>query len=452
MLAEFQGQQRVHPVFEITLGGKEFRFSDRAVASDSKGTYLPHIEKDGWGTFERIGDDDSFNLTTSRSTVTVLDESRELQKELGGKSKGAVRDSVAKCFYRSDFVPAADHWRFFNGVCADWRIAGDRKYQFVLEPDQKSIDSNLQINTINQSLFSSMPLKFIGRDGQVVYGTHNSGGVTGATGMIKAIPIEPINISASDPSVWFCSWGWLEEITNVWVGGTLVNSSNVTLQPINQATSGLAYAKFILDAGEVSSEDDVVTFDAIGLHDNFTPPAGNLISNPAAFIRHVLSNFVFGRGALLAVGASWQDEDDVPVASAIFDRAATFFSIRGMETAKVLTSSDTGRSVFNGWCGGGNFRAVPFYTDEYKIGAIPNDPSEITIYKDADHIAQRRGDALGELSQDTSGRSRVTDITVNYILNDATSTLAKQNRSSDLSIATQVGESVDLLFGKSRLI
>lgn len=441
MLAEMQGLDRVVPVAEVTFSSL-LRFAEEPVAAASKGLYLPYVQG-GFGAYDRVAAWADFSLSTPRTTITIFDKDRVLQKDIGGASKAEIRGSAWQNFLRSDHVGEADHYKFFDGIVVDHSARG-RLYSFAISPDTRLLNTRPKIPKASKLDWPDMPNDFVGTDLWVVYGEHNSDGIADSNGMIECIPAK--EETNGDVDQWICSYGQLTEITNLFVNG-LSDFANWGFGPVQRG--GNYYQIAIRQSGTPSKKSTKITIDAKGLFDT-TPISGTFISNPAAIIRHFLTNFVFGDGSVIP-SAAWESETGKPVASSIFDSAATFFADRGMRGAKVIKASDTGASIFNAWCN--SHSAIPFWSDQWKLAAMPIDPSKTAIYAaESATIREKFLESLDDPGFDTSAAEPFTDLSVNSVLDDVRSALVESrrfvNRPGDVVLT---GPDLDILFGESKL-
>ncbi len=419
MLTELQGLARVHPVFELTLSGTTHRFADLPIASESQGRYEPFVQQ--WGIIERgISGPGDYSLQNSRTTVSVYDAKRVLQKAMGGPSSGALLDSVAKIVLRSFHVAQASHYELVDGIIADYRLTGDRTWQFVIAPDDRPlVISSNEIPTILQHDWTNLPKTSIGVDGQAVYGHHLSTGVEGATGLVNCTMID------EDNHYWYISVGTLEEVINVWRNGTL-DTSNFTVSSWT-TKSGALYTVIQDDLG-TSTDSDTITVDVKGIEDSTTLA---MITDPVEVLEDFLTNYT-----------------TVSINSTHFTETKAFLADRGHVCAKVIKSSDSPLSVLNNWCK--SFKISPFWAWDWTLGIRPYNPAPSTIYLDSRHINQVKQKILSNIEGSTDRNKVVSRITTNYLFQDSTSAYAFQRRVQDPD-RTLVSESESFAYGKARV-
>ncbi len=451
MLAEFQGRERVFPIVKMTLGDDVIRIATQAVASASKGMYVSHLRS--MSGFRREAFDRDFALSIPTPSISVKDEDRVIQKIIGGPLKGKARFSPVEIWWLPETdtgIGSADHYEDFDGVVTNYGHVGDREWSFELSLKSADVLNGKPKIPILGIDFPTAPAKFRNEPLWIIYGKHASLGITDAAGMVKALPAA---VDAAGVSLdWVLSFGQLQ-IQRLYRNG-VEETASWGFYVLERGTHRYQMARY--SGGSNPTPDDTITFDCWGLFTTAPATASAPIENPASCIRNFLANFVFGSADLRA-GSAWESETGKPIATAVLDLAATYFSARGEVMGKVIRADETVIDVFNGWCK--STRSVPLFTDAWAIGAIPEDEGELGIYQNDRHMAQALGYILdsqnkpaGSVSMSTSRSKPVSEILASFLHNDATSSLTDSILVADPSQTTTVREAFDIEYGDTSII
>lgn len=444
MLAEKEGLNRIMPVFEMTLGGTIMRFADETVISQSQGLYSSYVVKDSWAGFGRHANDSEFSLEIPEASLTIFDQDRVIQKEIGGPSRSAIRGGVAQAFYRSRFVDESDHYKFFDGVLVDFEGVGDREYRFAASPDTRALSSQPKIPFLTKTDFPTAPASVLNQPLWIVYGKLSSSGVPDAKGMVKCLPaVEDANGDSID---WICSYGQLTGVQRLFFGDT-EDTTNWSFYNLQRGGHYYQMARYT-GSGTKPTPSDTIAIDCEGVRltaPTLTAGGTGAIENPAECMRNFLAHFAYGSGSMLSDVTAYDGEAGTPIATSVFDAAETYFSTRNDVMAKVIKADQSVLDVFNAWCA--DFRAVPHWIDTWKFGAIPEDSAETDIFHDDRHVAEKLHHALSPLLKQRSRTKGVSDIYINYLLNESTGSLSETGRCHHPAVAEAVRETVDFEFG-----
>ncbi len=451
MVTEVQGQQRVHPVFELgPVDGTTYLFAEQAVVSTSAGLYLPYLS--GMSGFSRVAAYNDLTVQSPTPTVTVYDRDRTLQKAIGGPAAGQVVGSAANCWLRSAHVVSGSHFNFFTGIVVSYRLTGDRTWEFKLSPDLRVLDGLPKIPSRLGEDFPTAPIDKRGEPLWIVYGKHASPGLTDTAGRVAALPAE--EDSSGDVTEWVLGYGQMSIqriYTDRATSGTIVEETGdwgfYVLERGNHRYQMATYT-----GGSTNpTKDTVVRVDCWGL--NSTTPAitgaHTPFENPITVIRNFLTHFAYGDGDVRA-SASWESETGKPIATSILDAADDWYDDREIPFGAVVFSNQTVRDVFNRMCK--SAEAVPLFTDAYEIGAIPVDYGDTDIYHDDRHVVQYLGHALEPLTMATNRSKLVSALTVNYNQVFAENRLAQSTSVEDASLATTIRDTFDIEFGDTSVI
>jgi hypothetical protein len=447
LLAEMRGLNRVHATAELTLGGSVYRYSaETAVDSESIGDHVPTLLS--MAEFSRQSNFSEFSLQVPTPAIEIFDYDRTLQALFGGPLRGAVDGSVVSCWRRSKHVPAASHYEFFDGVILSHGLSRDRTYRFTLSPNVSVLEGNPKIPYLTRTDFPNAPSDFIDQPLWIVYGTHSSSGVAGAKGMIRCLPTQ-VDVDGNCVE-WVVSYGQSTSVQRLFRGGTqndaIEDTSNWGFYPLERG--GHRYQMAHYSGGNPKpAPEDYIAVDMNGLfQDGPTSTASQAIRNPAAVIRNFLAHFGYGDGDVRSSVAAYESEVGHPIATDVFDSGEDYFDVRGDVCDMVVRADETVLDVFNRWCE--SFNAGALWDDGWRIGAIPEDESELDIYT-PDHVRQDQLDAIDEIQGDNSRSRLVSEVTVNYLLSDSLDALTASGVVSDPSSQTVVREAFDMEYGKA---
>lgn len=443
MLTELQGLARVHPVFEITLASTTYKFSEEAVISKGSGLYLPYVT--AWSGFERNANHYELSLQIPKPSVTIYDRDRTLQKVIGGGSKGRVRNSAVSCYLRSNEVTNANHYEFFSGVVADYKLVGDRTWQFNLTPDVEALLGQPKIPYLTEIDFPGAPKDFLNQPLWIVYGKHSSVGIEDTSGSIACLPaLVDVN---GDCIEWIISYG--QGVINRLFFNGVDDTTNWGFYTLERGGRRYQMGHYS-GSGTKPTPDDTITVDMEGLFAAApTPGSTTPFENPAACIRNFLTHFVYGSGKVTA-GTAWESETGKPIDSSTFDAAETYFNRISTVMSKVIRADEKVITIFNDWCS--SFNAVPFWSDAWEIAAIPEDEGDTDIYHDDRFISQRSGHAISDLSFDTSRGQPVNVVVGNYLLTDVDDKLNKTHIASGIiEDDPEVRVSVNFTYDRAKL-
>jgi len=116
----------------------------------------------------------------------------------------------------------------------------------------------------------------------------------------------------------------------------------------------------------------------------------------------------------------------------------------------VITSSDTVLSIFNSWCDSWN--AIPFWSDQWKLAAIPIDPAKTGYPVESATIRERFREDIERPSLDTSRAETFTDLSINSVLDTDRNALVETRRVANRTGSIVVtGPDLDMLHGESKL-
>lgn len=456
LLSEFRGLQRVVPVVNLTLGANTLKIAESDVASASRGQYLGDLKS--MEGFVRRAHDQDFALTLPRPSFTVYDRDHTLRDYIGGPARGKVKNAPVEVWWvptEDSGLTTADHYQDFAGVVIDYGQTGYREWTFELAlTSEEVLNGNLQIPTLGID-FPEAPAEFINEPLWIVYGKHASLGITGATGLVRALPI--VVDSSGDSIDWVLGYGQLQ-IQRLWrtISGEMTeDTSNWAFYVLERGGHRYQMARYT-GGGTTPTSEDTVSFDCWGLFDTAPATASVPIENPASCLRNLLANFVFGESDLTE-GASWESETGKPIATAVLDAAETYFSDRGQVMGKVIRANERAIDVINAMCLSTGM--VPMFDDGWGIGAIPEDEGELDLSPEGRHASFYRGEIQTEngdpdqlIKSDTGRGRRATELLTSYLMDDTQGALTETLLVADPSQGVTIREELNLEYGDTSLI
>jgi hypothetical protein len=275
-------------VLEITLNDATWgastalNLSDSVAAARGKG-YLPNITE--WSDPEYSFDLKSSNLTPLEIRVTVADEDFTLRDAL---ENGNQRGSAAVIYW---VVPgnATDYATRFTGILDRWEYrAGE--VALYLRTDDAPLRSTMPRRTLVASEWPALPAASKGLPQPLVYGVHNSSGLS-AAGMLRAIPV---NWVAATTGWYLVSLGSVKLVRAVYKNGALQTYGVDYLPNYSGSAAGTQHTSIVFLGGHIPAEGDEITADVDGYEvsgntaSGTTPPTGALITNPVEQIRHAI--------------------------------------------------------------------------------------------------------------------------------------------------------------------
>jgi hypothetical protein len=281
----------IEPVLEITLnsatwrGGVALNLSG-AVASARGKSYAPLVADAGWSDIRRYFDVLGSNLARQETTVTICDPDRELQTAL---EAGQQRGSAAAIYW---VIPgnATDYALRFVGVLESWGYAPGET-TLTLRTSDAALRTYVPTHQLTASEWTGIPTSSIGKYVPLVYGEHNSSGLSG-TGHIPCLPVY------ENGGVWWYTpcLGQAKEIIAVYVNGVLQTPGLGNDYIVNYSFTRAGKAYTIVQFIAAQASDAVVTCDMIGYETSgntgagTTAPTGSAILNQVEQWRHLILN------------------------------------------------------------------------------------------------------------------------------------------------------------------
>lgn len=419
MLTELQGQARVHFTMDLTLGSTTYKFAKYPIVSEANGEYYPYVQK--FGSVTRTSSFPSFGLSNVRTTVDIFDEDRDLQKAIGGARNGMIVGSACNIVLRSFYVAEASHYTVLPGIVKDYRLMGDRKWQFVIGVDDRILDSTFNIPHVKIDIWKNMEAD-LETDGRIYFGKWESTGVTGSSGMVECILVDP------EQGLWYVSYGSMDEVKNIYVDGT--SDTNFTV--LGTRVDGTApYLKLgrpytlIQDTNSTLRDStNTVTCDVIGpeLQGDGSGDT-SVLTGPADMFRIIMATFVYNDWPIGATQVNagkyaffgrTSSPANTPVDDTTVDAVQDWFDDFSIRGAIKLTSNQTPRSFIQTWSE--TFQIQVGWNSNFDLALILINPFLRDVHE-SDFIKEEdiQGISMTTLYDETLSR-----IDVNYLIDDTT--------------------------------
>lgn len=446
MLDEMENHpDRVYATFEIDLGDETIKLSNLDVESESSGQYRRRLT---WGAFTRPRWDDNFNLVQATGSVQIADQDNSLGKKFGGPYRLAIKDAPCRAHLRSRYVPASNHYKFFDGRVLDWDVSGFQTYGLTLGANDLPLQSRTNsIQPVDGTVWrwAANVIKNNPQPGQVVYGRQKSFGAEGSAGLVQAYPVD------TRFGWWYLTAGWP---ANLLSGGNLhavyrngvEETSNWSLRVIN---SGLVPASGIEDLGGLADmEADTVLVDFDGIEATGLGTDADPITNPIEIIDHALTNFVFnawpvGATTTGGVADAWLDSSYSPFNATHLAEAIAFYAARDSEASRVIRTTDRGISVLNDFCS--SEQAGPFWAWDWKLGIRPIPFANLEIRNGrivrVENLARSSDGPIPIVAKQKS-RALINELTVNWFLDDAAGATRRRGRVIDSNRSPVIGDEI----------
>ena len=440
LLADIQATGRTAWSFDVTIGASSLRFAREGspLYSIANGVYLPYVRS--------IGDTDvtlgfpSGGQSVPRVTAVVYDAERALQKAHSAATR--VKGGATALTLRTTnlAVAEADHYEELSGIIHDWRSPEDRHYEYVFGPDDSPIagpEATFNIPRLSTAHWPRVPAENLDAAGRAVFGTWSSIGVPGATGMVKAILVDP------DNGIWYVSHGTEDDVPRIWVNGVTdtqwnVHGTRASSSPYT--VSGQPYTIIEDTASTLRTVSDTVTVDVDGPEKNGDGSGGStLLTAPAQMLETILANYAWNEWPLNALSSSLGFRfflvGGTPGSGKVtpFDTTArlTADGLLGNQnhTASIIITSDTAvKSFVETWAT--SFQAYVSWNSAMKLTPVVLPIHQKDIYT-SNAVRKDTRQILGTLGQSTLGGDVYSKVTMGYIMNASTGSLVRTRISHD---------------------
>jgi len=432
------GRPLIYPGLEIALPGGNKRYAPVAIGSAAHGGYEPRLL--AAGSIARSVNERTNDLTDVEVEVEVSDggskaaDRRRLAIRLA-TYRQSYRGSVATIRLLSPNVPDSDSPIVFNGVLDAAEQVRPMVWKLRLRMNNAPVKyGSLPRAIISQADWPSAASAVLGQYIPIVYGTHNSTGITGA-GFVPALLVDAIGFR------YLVGLGKMKLIRAVYKDGVAVDASlyAVTYPTVN----GKLVTLIDFAATQGTS---AITVDLDGLSDK-ADGTGNLITNPADILFHLLVNFVFNdwRSGEYAAAST------APLDATSFVETAAFLSARGHEGARRLSGDNQVKALelINEWSN--DHGAKVFWKRNGTLAVRMNDPCTARLYSDEQwfHADEDEGGAF-KMPVDTEGVTR--EVSLPYIFGETAGKFYQVLVVSDLTVTNKVAISMDQPWSASRVV
>jgi hypothetical protein len=431
------GRPEIYPGLEIAFPGGSKRYAPVGIASAAHGGYEPRLLPP-FPTIARSVNERTNNLSDLEVEVEISDAGDRAadRRQLGirlATYRQSYRNSVATIRLLSPNVSDADSPIVFSGVVD----TAEQVRPLVWRLRLRLADSPLKYGFLPRAIISqadwpSAHFDALGQYIPIIYGTHNSTGIT-AAGFVPCHYVDQLGFR------YLVGLGHMKTIRTVYSAGVAVDTANyaVTYPTVNGKLVTL------IDFTATQGTNDV-TVDLDGLSDK-ADGTGNLISNPAEVLQHLLVNFVFGDWR----SGEYLSASTAPIHAPSFVETANFLSARGHECSRRLSVPMRALDLVNEWAD--NHGAKLFWKGNGQLAVRMNDPNITRLYTDEQwfHADEDEAGAFA-LRSDAQGITR--EISLPYLFGETEGKFYQGMIASDLSVAQKVAISLDQPWSASRVV
>jgi hypothetical protein len=283
------------PVLEIVLndgtldaavwGSTTNLYLSGGVASALGKAYHPNVVE--WGSTRRGFQIRASDLQPAEIDVLVADDDGTIRDAI---ENGQQRGSAATIYHvfpgdatnsRTVFTGVLERWGYRSGVVL-----------LTLRADDGALRDYVPNWSISKSDWPGAPTPSLGLYAPIIYGTHNSSGLSG-TGMVKCIPV--YEVAEDGTYKYLVCAGQAKEVLAVYVNGA--SQTITTDYTLSYSTSVAGKMSTVITFVSSKAADAVVTADVKGYEvtgntgSGTTAPTGVQITNPVEQMRHLLINF-----------------------------------------------------------------------------------------------------------------------------------------------------------------
>lgn len=406
----------------------------------------------GWGDISRSVNERSSSTPSLSVAVSLADTDGGITALLEGGQN--PRRSVVTIDWVTFSASGTARSTIFTGILDSWAQESPMLWRLGLKTDDSALRGFTPRFAIDAGISPNAPTNTKGIYLPVVYGVHNSGGLTTTGGMLKAVAT---SIDATTGYVYVASMGKLASINRVFKGTTL---KTVTVDyTINYAYLGGRIATTInMVAATVAA--DVITFDCTGLTSvadgtagtfAAAAPGGSVLTNPVEIVKHYLANFVYNDWQT----GPWFSYGSVPISSAFSAAESYSDTFRHAGTLLVGGTTEQARvaDVVDAW-----LKSYPMYrliwTLDGKLACKILDHRWPGYISDpwirGDQAAQ--SDIAGSMKYAVDASQLTRQVSLSYLWGANDGKYWSSVNLEDPSVADRVSESFALLNGSSSLV
>ena len=268
---------QLYTVLELTAPSGTVRLAPASVASTVGGQYSARIVSSG-AAVQAI-DLSSPRLNDMTVSVSIADTDRTFAK-LHATYRNTLRGSAVKMRVLSDNVPDADSMTCFVGLLDSYQMTGESQWELSLRTDDIALaNTDIPRVAINRGDWPNAHADALGLAAPIVYGEHDSVDLSNK-GMVPCYCVDTVAFKYA------VSLGLMRAIRAVYKDGVKQTTGwSATFETV----SGRTWT--IIDFTSTMG-DAAITADVEGLSSVYDG-SGDLISNPARQIEHLLRCFVW---------------------------------------------------------------------------------------------------------------------------------------------------------------
>lgn len=417
--------------------------SDQAV--EARGVaYDPRVVRGGWGGINQQIELRAAGLSGLSTSVTLAD------------SDGRVRDALINADQRNSpaqiirIIPGSldDYDVRFTGLLDSWEFRIN-EVRLNFKTDERYLKSYFPQWPFLRAEWFQMDLSYQGKYGPMVYGKHDSTGLSLDHGMVPTVPTW---LSAASNSWYVTNLGLATLIKDVYITVAGVTTKDDPANYLKNYGNGPGLKMYTLidfqyGGGSNPGVDDVITADLYGYTSGgvnaFT--GGECMTNPVSQIRHFLINFAVGRSRGVV---DWVMTDAL-LDTTSWDTAASWANNHGLEASRFMTDQRTAMDWLREWCDSfPMFR--PYWNTAGQI-AVQILSTEWPGYWDGTSEIVRREDCLGNsFVYETDPGDITGKVSVKYLRDSVTNDFLKSLDIQDLSTGSLEDTSLEMYWAPAR--
>lgn len=410
------------PILELSLPGgtKYYGSAETNVLSSYQGKILT------WGQISNGVSEASNTLARVETPVTIDDNDKEFAHLLEGANGHQIRGSAATIRILGSGLTA---YTRFAGVIDSWSQSESNRYTINLRPNDTPLERKFPKMRITQFDWPNADPDALGRYVPIVLGYQSSVGDTDE-GMVPTYYVDTENY------VYLVAFGYLKEVTNVYVDGTKTTSGFTITHPV---VNGKQFTCIDFSGDQSTS---IITADVQG-YENQGNGSGTLVTSPVRQIEHVLENFIFGdyQSGTWASGVAPIDDMTLAIAD-------NFMLDEGYEGSVYIADDQIkGRDFVNDWLKTWEMRA--YWTRDGNIAFLGLDHRTKDLVISSPWIRWEQ-EEMG-LVHNVEVTAIIDRLTGSHVRNSVDDRLKQSLEVRDPSIDEEAAESLDMIYGSARM-
>jgi hypothetical protein len=414
-------------------------------ATEARGVvYDPRVVRGGWGGITQQIELRAAGLSGLSTSVTLADPDGRVRNALINADQ---RNSVAQIIR---IIPGSldDYDIRFTGLLDSWELLID-EVKLRLKTDERPLKSYFPQWPFLRAEWFQMDLAYQGKYGPMVYGKHDSTGLSLDHGMVPTVPTW---LSAASNSWYVTNLGLATLIKDVYITVAGVTTKDDPANYLKNYGNGPGLKSYTLidfqyGGGSNPGTEDVITADLYGYTaggaNAFT--GGECMTNPVEQIRHFLINFAVGRSRGVV---DWVMTNAL-LDTTSWDTAAAWANSHGLEGSRFMTDQRTAMDWLREWC-----ESFPMFRPYWNTAgqiAVQILSTEWPGYWDGTSELIRREDCLGNSFTYETDPSDITGkISVKYLRDSVANDFLKSLDIQDLSTGSLEDTSLDMYWAPAR--